>query len=112
MNFRYTHETTRNVTFSADVLTDYYNLKNKSVGARRYGYRLSVVRFANPDGETMYRSDFQTLLDGQRYQSSKHGAFVATEAEARAALEKTVVSATKRYAKLAQDAASKVEHRP
>jgi hypothetical protein len=112
VNFNWTSKTERAVIFTATAQTDFYNLKNRAEGARRYGYTISVVKYANPDGETAFRSDYQTLLNGTRYQSSKQGEFVATEAEARAALDKTVAGAMKRYAKLALDPASKIELRP
>jgi hypothetical protein len=109
--------TARTETFAASFLTDFYNTKSKAAGARRIGYRVSVVRtdmIETPEGErncwlfdrpelTLYRAEFQTTLDGARYQSSKHSDYFATEGEARAALDKTIAGASKRYAKLAAE---------
>jgi hypothetical protein len=112
MDFRYVTGT-KIITVSTETSsTDFYNLKNKADGARRYGYRLQVLQYSNPDGATAFAAEYQTLLNGDRYQSSKRSAFVATEAEARALLAKTITGALKRYAKLAQDPASRIEHRP
>lgn len=111
-SFRYTHTTTFTIVYQEANETDFYNFKNRAEGGRRYGYKASVVKAANPDGSTAFRTEFQTTLNGSRYQSSKHGNWVATEAEARAALAKTIAGAQKRYAKLAQDPASKIEYRP
>jgi hypothetical protein len=92
--------------------TDFYNLKNKADGARRYGYVGKIIEDTNSMFEDRrFRSDYQTTLNGSRYQSSKHSNWVATEAEARALLAKTIAGALKRYAKLAKDPASKIEHR-
>lgn len=91
--------------------TDFYNLKNKAEGARRYGYVAYVEQASNPLGEVAFRAVYQTTLNGVRYQSSKYSAFVATEAEARALLAKTIKGALKRYAKLATDPSSKIERR-
>ena len=109
--FSWTNKTTTGTVFSETISTDFYNLKNKADGARRYGYANKIVKFVNPDGFA-FRTEVQTTLNGSRYQSSKYGAFVATEAEARVALTKTIAGALKRYAKLATDPASKIEHRP
>lgn len=111
MNFRYTSGTTQTIVSSETAQMDFYNLKNRASGARRYGYRASIVKYTNPEGQTAFCSDYQTLLDGQRYQSSKRGAFVETIAEARTMLDKTVLGAMKRYAKLAQDPTNKIEQR-
>lgn len=90
---------------------DFYNLKNKADGARRYGYRGQVERAFNPDGTEAFRAIYQTTLNGQRYQSNKRSNWFATEAEACRALLKTVDGAMKRYAKLATDPSSKIERR-
>lgn len=92
--------------------TDFYNLKNKALGARRYGINTQVRIYTNSRGEQAYRGEFQTLLDGDPYQSSKYSAWFTTEAEAIAALEKTAAGALKRYAKLALDPKNKIEYRP
>lgn len=91
--------------------TDFFNLKNKAEGARRYGWKFDIVKFSNPDGSFAFRAEYQTTLNGHRYQSSKYGKFVASVDEARAAGLKTVAGATKRYAKLALDPSNKIEHR-
>jgi hypothetical protein len=111
MIFSYTSKTETETVFSEAISTDFFNLKNKVDGARRYGYANRVVKFDNQNGEVAFRAEVQTTLNGSRYQSSKYGEFVATEAEARAALTKTVAGALKRYAKLATDPKSKIEHR-
>lgn len=111
MNFRWTHPTTRTVVHTEAQTTDFYNLKSKAAGARRIGYANRVEKFVNADGEIAFRAEFQTTLNGERYQSSKGGAWRATEAEAVADLKKTLAGALKRYTKLAQDPDSKIEHR-
>lgn len=112
VSFTYTHGTTRTPTdYNLAVQTDFYNFKNKAAGGRRYGYYARVIRYANLQGEVAYRGSYQTLLDGSRYQSSKDTAFVATEAEAIALLDKMIAGAMKRYAKLALDPANKIERR-
>lgn len=111
MPFNWTANTTREVVTKIISTTDFFNLKNKVDGARRYGYSNQVVKFTNNEGVVAYRGELQTTLDGRHYQSSKYGEFVATEAEAVAALEKSVAGAIKRYAKLAQNPANKIEHR-
>lgn len=112
MIFSWTSKTTQTPISTDTIETDFYNLKNKVEGARRYGYSNRIARFENDFGSTAYRFELQTTLNGQRYQSSKYGEFVASEAEARAALAKTIAGALKRYAKLATDPANKIEHRP
>jgi hypothetical protein len=112
MTFSWKSSTVRTVTSVETIETDFYNLKNKAEGARRYGYQNRVVKFDNGDGEIAFRPELQTTLNGYHYQSPKYGEFVATEAEARAALTKSVAGALKRYAKLATDPANKIEHRP
>jgi hypothetical protein len=92
--------------------TDFYNLKNKAAGARRYGYVAKLIKYTESTGKVTFRGDYQTTLNGSRYQSSKHSNWFATVAEARTALDKTILGAMKRYAKLSQDPASKIEHRP
>lgn len=91
--------------------TDFYNLKNKAEGARRYGYEGRIELATNPLGEVAYRAEYQTTLSGSRYQSRKASKWVATEAEARELLTKTIAGALKRYAKLATDPRSKIERR-
>lgn len=103
---------TKEIVFTETILTDYFNLKNKAEGARRYGYRNEVSKYTNGAGEVAYRFELQTTLDGSRYQSSKYGDWCPTQEAAEAALKKSVAGALKRYAKLAQDPASKIEHRP
>jgi hypothetical protein len=111
--FRYIPGTKFTQTFAASFLTDFYNLKSKAAGARRIGYRVSVDRAENPEGAVAYRSDFKTTLDGAGYQSTKHSGWFATEGEARAAIDKTIAGASKRYTKLAADPVkNKIEHRP
>jgi hypothetical protein len=111
MTFHYTNGTTQTVVSTETASTDFFNLKNRAAGARRYGYRASIVRYTNPEGEVAFCSEYQTLLDGERYQSSKYGAFVETIAEARTMLDKTILGAMKRYAKLAQNPTSKIERK-
>lgn len=89
--------------YAEAVLTDFYNLKNKTDGARRIGFRNRVVKGTNANGEVAFRSEFQTTLNGARYQSSKYGEWRATEDEARGDLAKTTLGATKRYQKLSAD---------
>lgn len=111
-NFRYTHGTEFTSLHTETVSTDFYNLKNKAEGARRYGYVGEIEKATNPEGDVAFRAEYQTTLNGSRYQSSKRSNWFATETEARVALAKTVAGAMKRYAKLATDPASKIEHRP
>jgi hypothetical protein len=94
---------TYDAVYNESHLTDFYNLKNKSEGPRRIGFRVSVCKGTNGAGEVAYRAEFRTTLNGQRYQSSKYGQWRATEAECRADLDKTIVAATKRYRKLSAD---------
>jgi len=110
-SFSYTSGTTLETVQSTTIQTMFFNLKNKAAGARRYGFVARVVKATNPLGEVAFRSDYQTTLDGSRYQSSKYGNWMATEAEAAAALAKTTVSAMNRYARLAQDPANRIERR-
>jgi hypothetical protein len=113
MDFRYTTKTEiTTVQIDSTGSTDFYNLKNRAEGARRYGYQTIIRKYVNEDGATAFAAEYQTLLNGARYQSSKRSAFVSTEAEARALLAKTIAGAMKRYAKLATNPASKIEHRP
>jgi hypothetical protein len=109
IEFSYGSGTKTSIISTESAQTDFVNLKNKAEGARRYGYTLSVVRYENPQGQVAFIADYQTTLNGSRYQSSKRGAWMATEEEALAAGRKTVAGALKRYAKLAQDPASKIE---
>lgn len=109
--FNYTTGTKSEAVFAETVTTDFVNLKNKAEGARRYGYRAEVQRWTNPEGQVAFVSYYQTTLNGAAYQSSKRGDFLATEADALAALKKTIAGALKRYAKLATDPASKIERR-
>lgn len=92
--------------------TDYFNLKNKAEGARRYGFRYKVVKATNPSGEVAFRFELQATLNESNYQSRKYGDWVATEDDANAALSKTLTASLKRYGKLAQDPKSKIEYRP
>jgi len=101
VQFNYVHGTKFETVSTMKHVTDFYNLKNKSEGARRYGFTTEVVRASNPQGQVAFRAVFQTTLNGLRYQSPKYGDFVETETEAKDALVKTVASARKRYAKLA-----------
>lgn len=103
--------TSREVVSTTRIETEFFNLKNKAAGARRYGYLNTVTKFTNPDGSYAYRFELQTTLDGQRYQSSKYGDLLATEDEANAALIKAVAGAMKRYAKLATKPGSGIERR-
>jgi hypothetical protein len=109
INFSYVSGTKNSVIASETTQIDFVNLKNRAEGARRYGYILEIVRYENPEGQVAFLADYQTTLNGSRYQSSKHSAWMATEDEALAAGRKTVAGALKRYAKLAQDPASKIE---
>lgn len=112
IKFTWTHGTTRTVVGDVErIQTDFYNLKSKAAGARRYGYTNRIIKFENPEGEVGYRYDLQATLDGQRYQSGKDGEWRATEAEARADLAKALAGSLKRYAKLALDPNSKIERR-
>ena len=112
MNFHWTEGTTRTIVGNSEIVdTDFYNLKNKAEGPRRYGYRNQIIRFENRDGQVAYRFDLQATLNGARYQSGKDGPFVATEAEARAGLAKAMAGSLKRYAKLATDPSSRIERR-
>lgn len=104
-SFAYTSGTKFETLARETAATDFYNLKNKAEGARQYGYSFTIDRATNNVGQVAYRGEYQTTLNGSRYQSSKYGAWVATEAEARALMAKTIAGALKRYAKLAQDPA-------
>lgn len=103
--------------FSTDVVhtetltTDFYNLKNKAAGARRYGYANRIVKGTNARGEVAFRFELQTTLNGEHYQSSKYGEWCATQAEAQDALLKAVTGALKRYTKLSKTSGSGVEYR-
>jgi hypothetical protein len=109
--FRYVSGTKFETLDTITAQTDFYNLKNKAEGARRYGYTAKTMKGTDPTGAVAFYAEFQTTLNGSSYQSPKRSAFVATEAEARALLAKTIAGAQKRYAKLALDPASKIEQR-
>jgi hypothetical protein len=111
MQFAYTSQTTFKTLRTETHATPFYNLKNKAEGARQYGYRGQIEQASNPDGTTAFRAIYRTTLNDAGYQSAKASSWVATEDEARNLLAKTIVNALKRYAKLAQDPASKIEHR-
>lgn len=111
IKFNWTDSTIRTVVGTEILTTDFYNLKNRAEGARRYGYRNQIIRFENGEGQIAYRFDLQTTLNGSPYQSGKDGQFVATEGEARDALLKAVIGALKRYTKLAKDPSSGIEYR-
>jgi hypothetical protein len=91
------------------VTTDFYNLKSKAAGARRIGFIGSIVA---SDEVAQFRANFQTTLDGVRYQSSKPGRWVDSKDAALADLKRTIAGAIKRYHRLAQDPASRIEYRP
>jgi hypothetical protein len=94
------------------VALDFWNLKNKAAGPRRYGF-IGTVGYSNHAGYRVgFYASYQTTLDGARYQSSKRTMGFATAAEAEAALKRTIAGAIKRYHRLAQDPASKIEYRP
>jgi hypothetical protein len=106
--FHYTSGTKFETVATETRLSGYCNLKNKAEGARRYGFQLKVVKATNPAGDVAFRGEFQTTLNGVRYQSSKYSDWVATEEDATVGLRKTMNGALKRYAKLAQNPASKI----
>lgn len=112
VSFNYTHGTKVSTAAETIATTDFVNLKNKAEGARRYGYIARVQRYENVEGAVVFATYYQTTLNGAAYQSSKRGDWVATQEEAAAALTKTVAGALKRYAKLSNDPASKIERRP
>lgn len=102
--FKWTPGTQRSIVSREVRTSDFYNLKSKAAGARRYSFALEVERFENNEGQIAFRSVFQTLLNGYRYQSSKWpDYFEVNEEDAKAALEKTIAGALKRYGKLAAD---------
>ncbi len=103
--------TAREELSNVSATTDFYNLKNKAEGARRYGYQVWVTKFTTEAGVVVFKGWYQTTLNGAHYQSGKDTDCYTTEAEVRAHLEKTVAGAMKRYAKLALDPASKIEVR-
>ena len=109
--FRYTYGTKFEIIDTVFANLDFYNLSNRATGPRRYGYTAHIVRAVNPEGEVAFRAQYQTTLDGVRYQSSKYSRWAATGAEAHDLLAKTIVGAHKRYAKLALDPASRIERR-
>jgi hypothetical protein len=111
MQFSYTGQTSFKTLRAETHQTAYYNLKNKAEGARQYGYRGQIEQASNPDGTVAFRAIYRTTLNGAGYQSAKASKWVATEDEARNLLAKTIVGALKRYDRLAQDPASKIEHR-
>jgi hypothetical protein len=84
-------------------------LKSKAAGARRIGFIGSIVA---SDEVAQFRANFQTTLDGVRYQSSKPGRWVDSKDAALADLKRTIAGAIKRYHRLAQDPASRIEYRP
>jgi len=91
--------------------TEFVNLKNKAEGVRRYGYTTSVSQVTNTDGRSAFRGEYQTTLNGMRYQSGKYTDWYTTADEVEAHLAKTIKGALKRYEKLAQDPASRIEKR-
>lgn len=109
--FNYTMGTKFETVATETFTTDFYNLKNKKDGARRYGFTAKVVRASNPEGQIAFRSEFQTTLNGYRYQSSKYGDWAATEQAAKDAIVKTVKGALKRYERLATDPRNLIEKR-
>lgn len=111
VTFNWSDVSSREVFPSDRIETPYVNLKNRAEGPRRIGFANSVVAFVLTDGRTIYRAEFQTTLNGVRYQSAKDGAWRNTREEAIADLAKTVAGALKRYAKLALDPANKIEAR-
>lgn len=113
VSFNYVSGTTREAVATVHHELDFYNLKNKAEGARRYGMSYTIVKYSNPEGQVAFVGEFQTTLNGRAYQSSKRSNWFATPDEAQTALVKTGEGAQKRYAKLAKDPAkSGVEHRP
>lgn len=111
MNFSWTGKTERATVHTEAGQTSFYNLKNKAEGARRYGYVGKIVKFTNPGEAAVFRTEYQTTLNGSHYQSPKFGSFIETEAQAKAMLAKTIAGAMKRYAKLATQAGSKIEQK-
>lgn len=112
-DFDYTHGTERKLVLSETVETNFYNLKNKATGPRRYGYWIRAIRFTNPDGRTAFEAELQATLDGQPYQASKQSRWYSTAEEAMFVARDMVKGSMKRYARLAADPAkNKIEHRP
>jgi|KBSMisStandDraft_5_1062788.scaffolds.fasta_scaffold2094522_2 hypothetical protein len=96
---------------SETVVTDFWNLKNKATGPRRYGFIGTISHDDREGYRAGYCATYQTTLDGERYQSSKSTCGFATAAEAEASLKRTIAGAIKRYHRLAQDPASRIEYR-
>lgn len=112
VEFNYTHGTKREVIASETIETDFYNLKNKADGARRYGFTLTVLRFSNLEGQIAFVGEMQATLNGSRYQSSKDVRWLATADDAMAAARKMVAGSLKRYERLAADPVkNKIEKR-
>ena len=110
MTFTFSYANTKFETLDTlSAQTGFFNMKNKLAGPRAYGYVAYITRATNGDGVVAFRADYQTTLDGARYQSSKHSDWVATEDEARGLLAKTIAGALKRYARLALDPTSRIE---
>jgi hypothetical protein len=103
--------TAREIVSTRSEETDFANLKSKAEGVRRMGYSLTVTKFTTAADVVLFRGEYQTTLNGSRYQSCKDTDYYTTEAEVNAHLSKTVAGALKRYAKLATDPASKIEKR-
>jgi hypothetical protein len=97
---------------SETVVTDFWNLKNKATGPRRYGFIGTISHDDREGYHAGYCATYQTTLDGERYQSPKSTCGFATAAAAEASLKRTIAGAIKRYHRLAQDPASKIEYRP
>lgn len=104
--------TTRETLSTTQEETNFANLKSKAEGVRRIGYRLTVTKFTTEDGREFFRGEYQTTLNGDRYQSGKDTDYYTTADEVTVHLTKTVKGALKRYAKLAESpAVSKIEKR-
>lgn len=103
--------TTREQVSFVSVDTGFFNLKNKADGARRIGYTVTITKFTNAAEQVLFRGEYQTTLNGSRYQSGKDSDYYDTQREVELVLAKTAAGALKRYAKLAQDPANKIEAR-
>jgi hypothetical protein len=102
--------------------TNFFNLKNKAEGARRYDFRLTITKYSNDAGQVAFHGEMQALLNGSRYQSGKDvlavcddgrgkTRYCADEAFVRESLGKMLATSLKAYERKARDPANKIEKR-
>jgi hypothetical protein len=121
VSFNWNAPNAKREVISETVLeSGFYNLKNKAEGPRRYAFRSTVVKYTNDAGQVAFSGEMQALLNGSRYQSGKDvlisceggkTRYCSDEQYVREALGLMIAGSLKRYAKLAQDPANKIEAR-